>query len=125
MPDIKKTILSYDRFVPYKLLELLNIKDITDIKLGDQIERSISILFTDIRDFTSLSERLTPEENFNFINAYNLRMGPIIQDNNGFDTEGGTETSYLKRCLWEAYRQSRRSLPSIHLHDWALPGGGS
>lgn len=83
MKDIKKLISSYDRFVPYKLLELLNKKDITDIKLGDQVEQKITILFTDIRGFTSLSERLTPQENFNFINSYLSQMEPLISVNNG------------------------------------------
>ena len=27
---------------------------------------------------------MSPEENFNFVNAYNRRMGPVIQNNNGF-----------------------------------------
>ncbi|MCB0589080.1 MAG: adenylate/guanylate cyclase domain-containing protein, partial [Phaeodactylibacter sp.] len=38
----------------------------------------------DIRDYTSLAERMTPEENYRFVNAYNGRMGPIIQKNKGF-----------------------------------------
>ncbi|HEY2728000.1 MAG TPA: adenylate/guanylate cyclase domain-containing protein, partial [Parafilimonas sp.] len=42
------------------------------------------VLFTDIRDFTSLSEQMTPEENFRFVSSYNERMGPIIRNNNGF-----------------------------------------
>lgn len=83
MTDIKNIISSYDRFVPYKLLALLNKKDITDIKLGDQVERSLTILFSDIRGFTSLSERLTPQENFNFINSYFSQMEPLISVNNG------------------------------------------
>ncbi len=44
----------------------------------------MSILFADIRDFTTLSERMTPEENFKFINAYLSHMEPAILDNNGF-----------------------------------------
>jgi adenylate cyclase len=44
----------------------------------------MSILFSDIRDFTALSETMTPQENFNFINSYLSRMEPSIIKNNGY-----------------------------------------
>jgi two-component system sensor histidine kinase ChiS len=44
----------------------------------------MTILFSDIRSFTSLSERMTPQENFNFINAYLSRVSPIIREYGGF-----------------------------------------
>ncbi len=80
---IKKIISSYDRFVPYQLLKLIGKNNIIDVKLGDQIEKKITILFTDIRDFTTLSETLSPEENFNFINSYFSQMEPIINVQDG------------------------------------------
>src|SRR5262249_24808631 len=56
----------------------------TDVKLGDQVEKVVTVLFTDIRDFTSISEQMTPEQNFQFVSTYNERMGPIIRNHNGF-----------------------------------------
>lgn len=53
-------------------------------QLGDQTLRSITILFADIRSFTSLSETMSPQENFNFINSYFNRIGPIIRNYHGF-----------------------------------------
>ncbi len=44
----------------------------------------MSVLFADIRDFTALSETMTPEQNFKFINAYLRRMEPAIAQNQGF-----------------------------------------
>ncbi len=73
-----------ERFVPRQFLQLLNKKSISDVKLGDQVELDMSILFADIRDFTTLSEKMTPEENFKFINAYLSRMEPTILKNSGF-----------------------------------------
>ena len=55
-----------------------------DIQLGDQMQKEMAILFSDIRSFTDLSEKLTPKENFNFLNSYLKRMSPAIQKNNGF-----------------------------------------
>lgn len=76
--------LAYSRFVPREFLQLLNKESIIDVKLSDSVNQSMSILFSDIRDFTPLSERMTPEETFKFINAYLSRMEPAIAANNGF-----------------------------------------
>ncbi|MFB2877836.1 CHASE2 domain-containing protein [Floridanema aerugineum] len=76
--------LSYSRFVPHQFLELLNKESIIDVQLGDQVQKEMSVLFSDIRDFTTLSESMTPAENFKFINDYLSRMEPEIIDNQGF-----------------------------------------
>ncbi|MCU0543537.1 MAG: response regulator [Oscillatoriaceae cyanobacterium Prado104] len=75
---------SFLRFVPRQFLQLLEKSTILDIHLGQQIQQEISVLFSDIRDFTSLSEQMTPDDNFKFINAYLSRMEPEITENNGF-----------------------------------------
>ncbi|MEG4586638.1 adenylate/guanylate cyclase domain-containing protein [Microcoleus sp. MOSTC5] len=75
---------AYGRFVPHQFLHLLGYESIIDVNLGDQVQQEMSVMFADIRDFTALSETLTPEENFKFINAYLSRMEPAITSNNGF-----------------------------------------
>lgn len=72
------------RFVPNEFLSFLGCESIVDVKLGDAVEKEMSILFSDIRDFTTLSEQMTPEENFKFINSYLNRMEASITENNGF-----------------------------------------
>ena len=72
------------RFVPNAFLNALGKSNITEIQLGDAVEKEVTICFTDIRDYTSLSEQLSPQENFKFVNDYNNRMGPIIQNYQGF-----------------------------------------
>ena len=57
---------------------------ITDIQLGDQVEKIVTVLFSDIRDYTTLSEKMTPEENFSFVCSFNERIGPIIREHHGF-----------------------------------------
>lgn len=74
---------AYGRFVPHDLLRLLDKDSILDVHLGDQTEKEMSVLFSDIRNFTSISERLTPQENFNFINNYLSRVGPHIRAHKG------------------------------------------
>ena len=82
--DLTQTNTAYSRFVPREFLRFLNKKSIRDISLGDQVEKSMTIMFADIRSFTTLSEGMSPEDNFNFLNAFLKRMEPIIQRHNGF-----------------------------------------
>jgi len=72
------------KFVPYEFIGSLGHSVITDVKLGDQVEKIVTVLFSDIRDYTSLSEQMSPEENFKFVCAFNERMGPAIRRHNGF-----------------------------------------
>ncbi len=74
---------AYERFVPSQFLSLLAKQSVLDINLGDQVEREMTVLFSDIRDFTALSETMKPQENFDFINAYLSRMEPIVGKHHG------------------------------------------
>ncbi len=62
----------------------LGRENITEVRLGDQVQRKVTDFYSDIRDYTTLSESMTPDQNFKFVNAYNRRMGPIIDNNKGF-----------------------------------------
>jgi hypothetical protein len=75
---------AYGRFVPREFLKLLRKDSIEHVNLGDQIEMNLTVLFADIRSFTSLSEGMTPVENFNFLNSYLSRISPVIRRNWGF-----------------------------------------
>jgi two-component system sensor histidine kinase ChiS len=82
--ELQVHLEAFARFVPQEFLNLLGSVNIVDIKPGDQCIKDLAILFSDIRSFTSLSEKMTPQENFNFLNSYLRRMDPFIWDNNGF-----------------------------------------
>jgi two-component system sensor histidine kinase ChiS len=75
---------AYSRFVPREILRFLGKESILEVSLGDQIQKEMTVLFSDIRTFTSMSEQMTPQENFNFINAYLSRVSPVIRQHNGF-----------------------------------------
>ena len=66
---------------------------ITEVQLGDHVAMNLTILFADIRAFTSLSEKMSPQENFNFLNNYLRRMEPVI------DTHGGFVDKYIGDCI--------------------------
>ncbi|MBL8020395.1 MAG: adenylate/guanylate cyclase [Leptospirales bacterium] len=112
---------SFSRFVPRQFLTLLGRESIVDVGLGDSVEKDFTVLFTDIRSFTSLSEKMTAEENFRFLNSFLKRMGPVIHKNNGFiDKFMGDAIMALfpespKQAL-EAAIDMRRELDGYNLH---------
>ena len=54
--ELAKISDSYARFVPRQFLEQLGKERIIDVALGDQVQREMTVLFSDIRDFTRMSE---------------------------------------------------------------------
>ena len=72
------------RFVPNEFLRYLGRDSILDVVLGDNVEQDMTIMFSDIRSFTNISEQLTPQENFDFINAYLKTTVPLIKEHRGF-----------------------------------------
>ncbi|KAB8033747.1 adenylate/guanylate cyclase domain-containing protein [Fluviispira multicolorata] len=82
--DLKETNESYQRFVPSQFLEILNKHGILNVNLGDCRQMKMTILFSDIRDFTTLSDSMTPKESFEFINQYLKLIAPIIKEKGGF-----------------------------------------
>lgn len=75
---------SFARFVPKEFIQFLGRESIVDIQLGDQVQKTITILFSDIRSFTALSEKNTPQQTIDFLNSYLMSIGPIIRKNRGF-----------------------------------------
>jgi class 3 adenylate cyclase len=75
---------SFRRFVPEAFLNIVNRSDFKDIALGDQVARHMAVLVTDIRSFSTLSERMTPDEVFSFVNEFLAEVGPVVRNHSGF-----------------------------------------
>jgi adenylate cyclase len=82
--ELEKIAAASARFVPREFLKFLKRESIVDARLGDAVQAEMTIMFADIRSFTSLSESMSPQENFEFINSYLSRVGPVIRQYNGF-----------------------------------------
>ena len=74
---------SYARFVPREFLEQLGKYRIIDVALGDHVEREMTVLFADIRDFVHLAEGKGPADTFRFVNQYLGAVGPAITEHHG------------------------------------------
>ena len=58
------------------------VQNIDEVKLGGK-RAVVTVLFSDIRGFTSMSEKMTAEEVSNILNEYFSEMEPIITKHNG------------------------------------------
>ncbi|WP_317619574.1 response regulator [Ancylothrix sp. D3o] len=81
--QLESLLEAYGRFVPHEYLRFLRKERITDVRLGDHVSKMMAVMFSDIRSFTTLSEGMTPQDNFNFVNAYLKRVSPEIRNNYG------------------------------------------
>jgi class 3 adenylate cyclase len=81
---LQKTLESFERFVPEKFLRVIASEGIENIQVGVASKRLITILFADIRGYTSMSEQMTPLETFALLNDYLACMGQVINDAGGF-----------------------------------------
>ncbi len=75
---------SYSRFVPFQFLNLLDRTSIEEINAGDHVSLEMSVLFADIRDFTTLSEELGPAGTFSSLNEFLVSVEPPIEREQGF-----------------------------------------
>jgi class 3 adenylate cyclase len=72
------------RFVPEELTRILGKRSIVDVDLGDHVEGTMGVVFSDLRAFTTLSERLSPGETFRFLNEYLREIGPVTRAHGGY-----------------------------------------
>lgn len=74
----------FEKFVPKQFLERIAPEGVRNIEFGKAESTFFTILFSDIRSFTTLSENITPQELLNFLNSYFERMSGSIRENHGF-----------------------------------------
>ncbi|MEO5927610.1 MAG: adenylate/guanylate cyclase domain-containing protein [Patescibacteria group bacterium] len=77
----RKLQSAFSRYVSASVVQSI-LKDPSKLKLGGE-KRRMSVLFSDVRGFTSISERLTPEDLVDVMNTYLTRMTDIVFENDG------------------------------------------
>ena len=81
---LRKTLTSFERFVPRKFLAVVAPEGIENIQVGTSATRTVAVLFSDIRGFTRLSEGMPPVKLYAMLNDYLERMGKAIDQAGGF-----------------------------------------
>ncbi|RPI67596.1 MAG: GAF domain-containing protein, partial [Ignavibacteriae bacterium] len=74
---------AYSRFTPKEYLKFLGRTSILDVRLGDHRSETMTVLFSDIRSYTSLAEELSAEDNFQFLSSYLRKMSEVVTRHNG------------------------------------------
>ena len=82
--ELVRTRTAYERFVPRELLSLLGKQSIAEVQFGDHVELGMTVLFADLRDFTTRAERMAPGEAFGYVNSYLGLVQPCITGHGGF-----------------------------------------
>lgn len=110
---------SYSRFIPHQLLKQLTNQGVNSISLGDCCERKMTILFCDIRGFTSLSETMSPQKNFKFINHYLNQIAPVINNHNGIIDKyiGDGIMALFPTCADDALKAAIEMLKSLDKYN--------
>ncbi|MEZ4410968.1 MAG: adenylate/guanylate cyclase domain-containing protein, partial [Polyangiales bacterium] len=84
------------RFVPHQFLEGLDRRNIAEVALGDAVSKTLSVLFSDLRDFTPLVESTDAGAVIRLLNDFFAAMEPCITDVGGFiDSFNGDEIMAL------------------------------
>ena len=81
--QLSKINIAYGRFVPHAFLQILRKESIVDIRRGDHVSDRMTVMFSDIRDFTAFSESMDPTQVLEFVNGYLERIVPVVQMEGG------------------------------------------
>lgn len=71
-------------FVAHQFFDIITPRGRDDLKLGDAVCRSVTVMFSDIRDFSTISENMSVSELMDFINCYYAFAIPPILEHGGF-----------------------------------------
>lgn len=72
------------RFSPQDFLVHLQKESDKEIRKGDQVQREMTVMLTDVRAFTSVGGTLSPQESFDFLSRYLGMVSPEVRKNEGF-----------------------------------------
>ncbi len=81
---IKQTNLEAQKFIPKQFFKFLGKSSISELELGNQVKKTATTLFCDLKSTSTHSRTLSLEENFNYINSYLKIVAPMIKRFNGF-----------------------------------------
>lgn len=81
---INRTMNAFEKFVPKRYISSIAREGLDSIQVGNAEQVELSVLFSDIRGFTGISEKMTAQEALTFLNDYLRRMSNVISRHDGF-----------------------------------------
>lgn len=75
---------TFRKFVPAQFLDKIAKDGIESIRAGNAQKEEVTVLFSDIRSFTTIAESMSPDEVFLMLNEYLAIVEPPIRHHSGF-----------------------------------------
>jgi adenylate cyclase len=82
--ELVETHRTGERFVPHEFVRFLDKQSLRELARGERVQREMTVMFSDLRAFTSLVENLDPHATFELLHRYFASMVPPIQAHRGF-----------------------------------------
>lgn len=97
LASAREAIRTFALYVPRELVR--NIVASGQANAGKAVRQEITALFTDIRDFTTISEQHSPEDVVGMLSTYFDLMNPIVERHNGVIVQYLGDSIY---AMWNA-----------------------
>lgn len=85
--EVESVVNAFEKFVPRQFLDRVaneGVRNLDELVIGKAESETVSVLFSDIRSFTTLSENMPPQDVLNLINACFRRLSTAVHNNAGF-----------------------------------------
>lgn len=85
--EVENLVVSFEKFVPRQFLDRVareGIQNVKNFPIGKAERGFVTILFADIRSFTTLSESMLPQDVLDFLNSLFRRLSEPVHRNQGF-----------------------------------------
>jgi len=82
--EVEGMAASFARFVPVEFIHSLGKERVQDIDVGEAVSKETTVFFSDIRRFTAISESMSADDLFNFLNSLFEHLTPPIHAHHGF-----------------------------------------
>ncbi|NET74484.1 MAG: adenylate/guanylate cyclase domain-containing protein, partial [Sphaerospermopsis sp. SIO1G2] len=99
---------------------------VTEVGLGDHVSKEMAVIFSDIRGFTSISEKLGSQENFDFVNGYWQAISPYIREHRGIIVKylGDGMMAMFEHGVDDALRASIAKMKEVQRFSQSLVAQG-
>jgi adenylate cyclase len=121
---------SFSQYLSQDVIDIL-VKDPEQLKLGGE-EKELTVIIADIRNFTSLSERLSPTELTHLLNLYLGELTDVILDHDGTLDKymGDAIMAFFGAPIHDTHNASKACMSAIKMcerlhekrNEWALKG---
>lgn len=83
MNEVNQINDAYHKYVPSEIFEILKKKEVTEMRLGDQVMTNLAVMSANIINFSEVTRTMDSEEMFGFINRILNPVVPYVGEKQG------------------------------------------